>query len=205
MWLVSHKYRYVVADLLSRNYYFWSWVATELSDISETMGCFPCLSNAQLPRYVSCNPDPHATFVDAFSIPWTGEYFYAFPPFTLIHKCLKQIEAEQAEEVLVVPAWTTQTWYPRVLQLLTQAPKLMLWTAGVELVVHLSVHKAHTTKGKLKLIVCPLSEDTMKSEVFRSTLPMYYSTRGDPLLKRNTQYSVVKGKLLHIPLLWWMC
>ena len=163
--------------------------------------------NAQLPRYVSCNPDPHATFVDTFSIPWTGEYFYAFPPFTLIHKCLKKIEAEQAEGVLVVPAWTTQTWYPQVLQVLTQAPKLMLWTAGVELVVHSSVHKAHTTKGKLKLIVCLLSEDTMKS-----TLPMYYSTRGDPLLKSNTQfisrnglYSVVKGKLLHIPLLWWMC
>ena len=108
--------------------------------------------NAQLPRYVSCNPDPHATFVDAFSIPWTGEYFYAFPPFSLIHKCLKKIEAEQAEGVLVVPAWTTQTWYPQVLQLLTQAPKLMLWTAGVELVVHSSVHKAHTTKGKLKLM-----------------------------------------------------
>ena len=28
----------------------------------------------------------------------------------------------------------------------------MLWTAGVELVVHSSVHKAHTTKGKLKLM-----------------------------------------------------
>ena len=28
----------------------------------------------------------------------------------------------------------------------------------------------------------------MKSEVFRSTLPMYCSTRGDPLLKSNTQF-----------------
>ena len=97
---------------------------------------------------------------------------------------------------------------PTSIAAVTQAPKLMLWTAGVELVVHSSVHKAHTTKGKLKLIVCPLSEDTMKSEVFRSTLLMYYSTRGDPLLKSNMQfisrnglYSVVKGKLLHIPLL----
>ena len=141
-------------------------------------------------------------------IPWTGEYFYAFPPFSLIHKCLKKIEVEQAEGVLVVPAWTTQTWYPGVLQLLTQAPKLMLWTAGMELVVHPSVHKAHTMKGKLKLIVCHLSGDTMKSEVFRSTLPMYCSTRGDPLLNSNTKfisgnrlYSVGRGKLLHIPLL----
>ena len=97
---------------------------------------------------------------------------------------------------------------PTDLKGLTQAPKLMLWSAGMELVVYPSVHKAHTMKGKLKLMVCPLSGDTMKSEVFRSTLPMYCSTHGDPLLKRNTQfisrnglYSVVKGKLLHIPLL----
>ena len=162
------------ADLLSRNYYSdHEWQLNPMI-FQKLRAVFPALSidlfasvlNAQLPRYVSWNPDPHATFVDAFSIPWTGEYFYAFPPFSLIHKCLKKIEAEQAEGVLVVPAWTTQTWYPRVLQLLTQAPKLMLWTAGMELVVHPSVHKAHTMKGKLKLIVCPLSGDTMKSEVF---------------------------------------
>ena len=72
----------------------------------------------------------------------------------------------------------------------------------MELVVHPSVHKTHTMKGKLKLIVCTLSGDTMKSEVFRSTLPVYCSTSGDPLLKsnkrfmsRNGLYSVVKGKL----------
>ena len=206
----------VEADWLSRNCYsHHEWQLNRVI-FQKLRAVFPALSNdlfasvlnAQLPRYVSWNPDPHATFVDAFSIPWTGEYFYAFPPFSLIHKCLKKIEAEQAEGVLVVPAWTTQTWYPRVLQLLTQAPKLMLWTAGMELVFHPSVHKAHTMKGKLKLIVCPLSGDTMKSKGFRSTLPMYCSTRGDPLLKSNTQfisrnglYSVVKGKLLHIPLL----
>ena len=206
----------VEADLLPRNCYSdHEWQLNRVMFqklravfLALSIDLFASVLNAQLPRYVSWNPDPHATFVDAFSIPWTGEYFYAFPPFSLIHKCLKKIEAEQAEGVLVVPAWTTQTWYPRVLQLLTQAPKLMLWTAGMELVVHPSVHKAHTMKAKLKLIVCPLSGDTMKSEVFRSTLPMYCSTRGDPLLKSNTQfisrnglYSVVKGKLLHIPLL----
>ena len=97
-------------------------------------------------------------------------------------------QAEQAEGALVVPALTTQTWYPRVLQLLTRATKLMLSTAEMELVVHQSVHKAHTMRGKLKLIVCHLSGDTMKSKVFRSTLPRYCSTRGDPLLKSNTQF-----------------
>ena len=66
----------------------------------------------------------------------------------------------------------------------------------MELVAHPSVHKAHTMKGKLNLIVCPLSGDNMKSEVFRSTLPMYFSTCGDPLLKSNTQF-ISRNGLLH--------
>ena len=119
-------YTNVEADLLSRNCY--SDHEWQLNPVifQKLRAVFPALSidlfasvlNAQLPRYVSWNPDPYAMFVDAFSTPWMGEYFYAFPPFSLIDKCLKKIEAEQAEGVLVVPAWTTQTWYPRVLQLL---------------------------------------------------------------------------------------
>lgn len=186
----------VEADLLSRNCYSdheWQLNPVLFQQLSAV---FPALSidlfatvlNRQLPRYVSWKPDPHAEYVDAFSKSWKGDYFYAFPPFSLIHKCLNKIEAEQAEGLLVVPAWPTETWYPRVLQLLVQEPKLMLWTAGLELVVHPSDHKAHSMKGKLKLMACPLSGDTMKSEVFQSMLPAYWSTPGDPLLKSNTQF-----------------
>ena len=119
----------IACDLLAHK--IWSWCKAKSIWLSAVHipGCtnlFASVLNAQLPSYVSWNPDPYAMFVDAFIIPWTGEYFYAFPPFSLIHKCLKKIDAEKAEGVLVVPAWTTQTWYPRVLQVLTQAPKLML-------------------------------------------------------------------------------
>ena len=160
------------ADLLSRNCYSdheWQLKRVIFQKLRAVflIDLFASVLNAQLPRYVSWNPDRHATFVDAFSIPWTGEYFYAFPLFSLIKKCLKKIEAEQAEGFLVVPAWTTQAWYPRVLKLLTQAPKLMLGTAGMELVVHPSVHKADTMKGKLKLIVCPLSGDSTRSTFYK--------------------------------------
>ncbi|XP_074636846.1 uncharacterized protein LOC141894991 [Acropora palmata] len=111
----------VEADLLSRNCYSdHEWQLNQVV-FQKLRAVFPALSidlfasvlNAQLPRYVSWNPDPHATFIDAFSIPWTGEYFYAFPPFSLIHKCLKKIEAEQAEGVLVVPAWTSSSVSPQ--------------------------------------------------------------------------------------------
>ena len=84
----------VKADLLSRNCY--SDLEWQLNRVifQKLRAAFPALRidlfasvfNAQLPRYVSWNPDRHATFVDVFSIPWTGEYFYAFPPFSLIQK-----------------------------------------------------------------------------------------------------------------------
>ena len=100
----------VEANSLSRNCYpDHEWQLNRVI-FQKLRAVFPALSidlfasmlNAQLPWYVSWNPDPHATFVDAFSIPWTGKCFYAFPLFSLIHKCLKKIEAEQG--VLVVPA-----------------------------------------------------------------------------------------------------
>ena len=37
--------------------------------------------NKQLDRYASWHPDPHASIIDAFSVSWGNEYFYAFPPF----------------------------------------------------------------------------------------------------------------------------
>ena len=59
--------------------------------------------NAQLPCYASWKPDPGASFTDAFTIPWADYYFYAFPPFSIILRCLQKIEQEEAEGMLVVP------------------------------------------------------------------------------------------------------
>ena len=141
---------------------------------------------------MSWNPDPHATFVDAISIPWTGQYFYAFLPFSLIHKCQRKIEAELAEGVFGGTSLDHIDMVPMSIAAVNPSSQTHVWTAGLELVVHPSVHKAHTMRAKLKLIVCPLSGDTMKSDVFWSTLPRYCSTRGDPLLKSKYAFYLKK-------------
>ncbi|XP_068703949.1 uncharacterized protein [Montipora foliosa] len=69
--------------------------------------------NKQCPVYASWRPDPDAMFVDAFSANWKNLFFYAFPPFSLIGKSLKKIQANRAEGILVVPCWTCQSWYPK--------------------------------------------------------------------------------------------
>lgn len=59
--------------------------------------------NAQVPCYVSWKPNPEATYVDAFSISWENHFFYAFPPFSLIPRCLQKREMEKAEGIMIAP------------------------------------------------------------------------------------------------------
>ena len=50
--------------------------------------------NQQVSCYVSWKPDPGAAFIDAFSITWDKQFFYAFPPFSLIARCLQKIQID---------------------------------------------------------------------------------------------------------------
>ena len=70
--------------------------------------------NHQLPRYVSWHPDPNAFAVDAFSISWTSEKFYIFPPFSIIGRVMKKIRTEHTQCMLIVPDWPSQVWYPLI-------------------------------------------------------------------------------------------
>lgn len=66
---------------------------------------------AKCARYISWFPEPGAEAVDAFTLKWS-EYFYAFPPFSLISRVLKKIIHDNAIGILVVPNWKHQSWYP---------------------------------------------------------------------------------------------
>ena len=88
-----------------------------------TIDLFATRSKTQCPVYASWRPDPDAQIVDAFSTNWNTFFFYAFPPFSLIY--LKKIRDNKAEGILIVPLWTTQNWYPRLLRLLVNFPVLL--------------------------------------------------------------------------------
>ena len=77
--------------------------------------------NCQFPQYVAYRPDPEAVAIDAFSIPWTGLKFYAFPPFSVIPSLLKKIQEDKAEGVCVLPSWPTQPWFPKAMQMVTRS------------------------------------------------------------------------------------
>lgn len=63
-------------------------------------------------KYVSWKRDPSAFDIDALTLDWSAYLFYAFPPFSLILKCLHKIVNERATGIMVVPYWPSQPWYP---------------------------------------------------------------------------------------------
>ena len=68
--------------------------------------------NHQLPTYVSWQPDPDSSFIDAFQMSWKGKFIYAFPPFSMIWPVLSKIRRDQVHTALIVtPDWPTQSWY----------------------------------------------------------------------------------------------
>ena len=78
--------------------------------------------NYQVPRYVAWHPDPGAHAIDAFSLNWGTEQFYAFPPFSLLGKVIQKIHNDKAHGILIVQHWTTQPWYPQMMKLLVAEP-----------------------------------------------------------------------------------
>ena len=51
---------------------------------------FATRANNQLQKFISWFPDPDALATNAFSIPWSNQVCYAFPPYSQIMKCLKK-------------------------------------------------------------------------------------------------------------------
>ena len=76
----------------------------------------------QLKRYVSWRPDPSAVYNDAFTMDWSNLKAYAFSPFNLIPSVLQKAKKEHATLVLVAPLWTTQPWWPLLIELIVDYP-----------------------------------------------------------------------------------
>ena len=57
--------------------------------------------NFQIGTYCSWRGDPHSAQIHAFTMNWSGYKFYAFPPFSLLPKCLQKIRQDRAHGILI--------------------------------------------------------------------------------------------------------
>lgn len=120
--------------------------------------------NNQLDKYVSWKPDPGAYAIDAFTLDWSIDTFFAFPPFSLLGRVVQKIEHDQAEGIVIVPNWPSQPWYPQVMRLAVTAP-LILPGGKNMLELPYDTMKIHPLYPKLVLLACHLSGHHCKVKV----------------------------------------
>ena len=159
--------------------------------------------NTQLPRYVSWKPDPGAESIDAFTVHWSPTFFYAFPPFSLILKCLRKTETEEAEGIIIVPNWPTQPWFPLLLNLLISKP-LTIPTSKNTLLLPGS-GKEHPLHKHLSLLACRVSGSPSKISAFHQQLHQSFPQPGNHQQQNSMIHTsdtgwtfAVKGTLIHI-------
>jgi hypothetical protein len=85
----------------------------EALGVTPTIDLFAHAENAQLPRFASL-PGPRqgtACALDAFTVDWTGETPYAFPPVQLVPEVLLRLRESRITAVVVAPNWPGQAWW----------------------------------------------------------------------------------------------
>ena len=123
--------------------------------ITPEIDLFASRMNHQFKPYVSWFPDPGAKFIDAFTLNWANNVFYAFPPFSIVAQVLRKIEFDGAKGILVVPNWATQIWLPLLRRLLLAPPMPLKWHQDL---VELPFRQGpHPLGKKLNLMACYLS------------------------------------------------
>lgn len=101
----------------------WELCDTVFLNITKSLGepdidLFATRANKKCQRYLSWHRDPYAENIDAFTVDWsTFNLFYAFPPFSLISKCIQKIICDKATGIMVFPLWPSQPWYPYINEL----------------------------------------------------------------------------------------
>ena len=157
--------------------------------------------NHQLPRFASWKPDPDDEIVDAFSISWSNDYLYMFPPFSLISRCIQKVIADKAETLMILPFWPTQNWYSLLMEFLID--KSVLLPRRRKLLTIPYSDKTHPLTNQIRLMACRISGQITKTKEFQKKQPKSYLHLGEEV-QRNSMHitsvdgfvSVTKGRLI---------
>jgi len=171
--------------------------------VSPEIDLFATRANRQLAMFASWKPDPEATHIDAFTIDWSKYKFYCFPPFSLISRCLRKVEMDKAEGILIAPIWPTQVWWPQMLRLLIRHPVAL--PQQKRLLTLPNMTKLHPLHAEMVLMACYISGDPLKQEEFQNQLVTSSWPPGDLVPRNNIKFIsrngltfVLKGKLIKI-------
>lgn len=185
----------LVADKLSRESNFdleWKLCPFIFDHITKLLGepiidLFASRLNSQLPRYVAWRPDPNAEAIDAFKLDWSNfNCSYIFPPFSVLGAVLQKVDQDQAEVIVIAPMWTTQSWYPHLLRLLSAQPILLPRHKWV-LQLPQKPEKLHPLHKTLQMIACRLSGKPSVRKTFQEELQTLSWPLGGSVRKSSTE------------------
>ena len=116
--------------------------------------------------------------------------------------CLQKLVLEQATAIIIVPLWTTQTWFTNLLSLLVDVPRIFPVTTKV--LSHPVRGDAHPLCPKLHFLACKVSGVSSLSATFRSRLPTCLCRLGDQPRENSMMLTFADGvhlrykrKLIH--------
>ena len=90
------------------------------------MDLFASPYNCQVPTFCSWIQDESAFVTNAFSIHWGSPWVsFVNAPWSLLLKILQKVASDQAEVRCITPYWTQQPWWPLLLSLATDHPRLI--------------------------------------------------------------------------------
>ena len=148
--------------------------------------------NHKLDKYVSWKPDPYSIGVDAFNMNWNGFFAYIFPPFSLVGKILQKIEEDKIDAILVAPLWTTQSWFGKLLHMLTDCP--FFFNRNRHTMKH--PHKNVDELPRMKILICCLSGRHSARSNFHNRLKTSSCPHGDTALLHNMMSTSEDGTSL---------
>ena len=120
---------------------------------------------------------PQALAIDAFTMDWTNQFLYAFPPFSILPQFLQKLEMDRAQAILIVPYWSTQPCYLKLTRILIQEP-LLLPKHKSDVHLPFNPGKGHPLGRQLRLMDCLLSGNPSRVKEFHKQLRKQSSTLG---------------------------
>ena len=145
--------------------------------------------------YASWQPDLEALFVDAFSSTWKEfNNFYAFPPFSLVLRCLQNVAVEKA-----LCYYSSHVANPTMVPEIDSNASLRS-TTFTKKCTQPSVQQCNVsqiTQGLVYLLACPISGLISEARAFRNGLSISCATPGDHLQSSSIK-SIIKSGFLSV-------
>ena len=128
---------------------------------------FATRRNRKVACFCSCIPEHLALSQQALSIPWDQGLIYLYPPLSLALRSLAKVAREEANAIVILPAWPRRGWYHLLMQLTVEPPILLPTRRNL---LQGPRGERHPDLGSLRLAAWRVSGETSKQREFQSKL-----------------------------------